>query len=283
MKIILYFSKNSKIREIGNKQLTLIITGVGLVFSLLLITTFTLLIKDVSNPLIKENHQLKQTIEELSEKLDYIQKSLSEIHNSEKKLQLAAGVYLDDDYAIGGSEENLISLKKDDLNLKTLNKLTEELIDRINYQKEKFEFLLSKFEEKKELARRIPAISPMNGVYSDHSFGIRIHPILKRWRMHEGIDILGQYGEPVLATGAGVVKFVGWNGGLGLCVIIDHGYGYETTYGHLSKASVREGQSVVRFQKIGECGSTGLSTGPHLHYEVSFNGEKQNPIYYILK
>lgn len=255
----------------------------GMFISLLLIGISTLLIQNLSNPLAKENYALKQTIKDLTQKLDHIQKSLSEIHDSEKKLQLAAGISLDEDYSIGGADEINFELKKDNLNLKRLNQITDELVNRISYQKEKMKFILSKFEEKKELAKRIPAIVPMNGMFSDHSFGMRIHPILKRWKMHEGIDILGQYGTPIFATGAGVVKFVGWNGGFGLCVIIDHRNGYETTYGHLSKTTVREGQAVVRFQKIGECGSTGLSTGPHLHYEVSFNGEKQNPVYYFLK
>lgn len=283
MKIILHFSKNTKIREFNHKQVILLTICIGLIITLLFVGFSSLLIQNISNPLAKENYALKQTIKDLTQKLDHIQKSLSEIHNSEKKLQLAAGISLDDEYSIGGADEINFELKKDKLNLRKLNHITDELIDRVNYQKEKMEFILSKFEEKKDLAKRIPAIIPMEGVFSDHSFGMRIHPILKRWRMHEGIDILGQYGTPVLATGAGIVKFVGWNGGLGLCVIIDHGHGYETTYGHLSKAAVREGQTVVRFQKIGECGSTGLSTGPHLHYEVSFNGEKQNPVYYFLK
>ncbi len=283
MKIILHFSRNTKIREINHKQITLITICMWVFISLLLIGISTLLIQNHSNLLAKENYALKQTIKELTQELDHIQKSISEIHDSEKKLQLAAGISLDEEYSIGGADEINIYLKKDNLNLKRLNQITNELVNRITYQKEKMELILSKFEEKKDLAKRIPAIVPMDGVFSNHSFGMRIHPILERWRMHEGIDILGQYGTPVLATGAGVVKFVGWDGGFGLCVIIDHGHGYETLYGHLSRATVREGQAVVRFQKIGECGSTGLSTGPHLHYEVSFNGEKQNPIHYFLR
>lgn len=285
MRVIIHFNKNSRIREFSRTQVYSLILLISFVFIGLLATVISLAIHNSSASVFEENKKLRQTIKELTNKIDQIQNSLSKVYETEKKLKLAAGIDWDFEYGTGGADEiNIKSIvNSKDNDIATLNKLTNELISKVKFQQEKFNLLVNKLNEKEELAKRIPAIVPMDGVFSDHSFGMRVHPVLKVWRMHEGIDINGVYGAPVYATGAGVVKFVGWNGGLGLCVTIDHGFGYETTYGHLSKATVREGQKVTRFQKIGECGSTGLSTGPHLHYEVSFNGEKQNPVYYFFK
>lgn len=285
MRVIIHFNKNSRIREFSRTQIYSFILLISFVFLGLLATVISLVIHNSSASVFEENKKLRATIKELTNKIDQIQNSLSKVYETEKKLKLAAGIDWDLEYGTGGADEiNIKSIvNSKDNNIATLNKLTNELISKVKFQQEKFNLLVNKLNEKEELAKRIPAIVPMDGVFSDHSFGMRVHPVLKVWRMHEGIDIIGVYGSPVYATGAGVVKFVGWNGGLGLCVTIDHGFGYETTYGHLSKATVREGQKVTRFQKIGECGSTGLSTGPHLHYEVSFNGEKQNPVYYFFK
>ncbi len=284
MRVIIHFKKSSKIRELSNLQIFSSLSLLGIIFIGLITLIIYLSVVNFSSSLAVENKKLKSTIKDLNIKLNDIQLTLSRIYESEKKLQIAAGITLDD-YAVGGSEEFNITnlLKSKELKLTELNNKTDELIEKVRYQKERLEILTQKLNEKQELAKHIPAIVPMEGVFSDHGFGMRKHPILRVWRMHEGIDILGLYGTPVYAAGAGIVKFVGWNGGLGLCVTIDHGFGYETTYGHLSRANVREGQRVSRFQKIGECGSTGLSTGPHLHYEVTFNGVKQNPVYYFFK
>lgn len=285
MRVILHFNKSSKIKELDKVQITTLLSGLTILFIGLIATIISLVIQNSASSIVHENKKLKTTISELSQKLNQIQNTLVNINETERKLLLASGLDLETEYGIGGAEDN--SLKKfinsSSDNLNSLKAETDALLEKIKFQQKKFDLLVEKFAEKQDLAKRIPAIVPMNGVFSDHGFGMRIHPILRKWRMHEGLDINGIYGTPVYATGAGIVKFVGWNGGLGLCVVIDHGYGYETTYGHLSRANVREGQKVVRFQKIGECGSTGLSTGPHLHYEVSFKGEKQNPVHYFLK
>ena len=285
MRVIIHFNKSSKVRELNKVQILTLLTGISIFFLGLIVTIISLIIHSSSSSLLSENKRLKKTISEVTHKLNQIQNSLAKINETERKLLLASGVDLETEYGVGGSESNNLKsiIKNSSNSLQLLKEETNELLERINFQQEKFKLLVQKFEEKQELAKRIPAIIPMEGVFSEHSFGIRLHPILQQWKMHEGIDISATYGTPIYATGAGVVKFVGWNGGLGLCIVIDHGFGYETTYGHLSRANVREGQKVTRFQKIGECGSTGLSTGPHLHYEVSLNGVKQNPIYYFLK
>lgn len=119
-------------------------------------------------------------------------------------------------------------------------------------------------------------IWPLRGPVTSR-FGFRRHPLFRRHHFHTGVDIAAPRGTPVPAAHAGKVLFAGWYGGYGKLVIIDHGDGVSTLYGHLSRISVAPGQAVVRRQVIGLVGSTGYSTGPHLHYEIRRNGRPINP------
>ena len=114
-------------------------------------------------------------------------------------------------------------------------------------------------------------------------FGYRFHPILKKKKMHAGIDIGAPMGVDILAAHGGTVIFAGWYGGYGKAIIIDHGGGKSTLYGHASKLLVSDGQEVNEGRKIAEVGSTGLSTGPHLHFEVREDGSPVNPLKYVSK
>ncbi len=121
---------------------------------------------------------------------------------------------------------------------------------------------------------------PSNGEISSR-FGWRTHPILGTRRFHAGLDFAADYGSPIRAAERGVVIFSGWYGGYGNAVIIDHGNGITTLYGHASELYVNEGQTVQRGEAIAAVGSTGLSTGPHLHFEVRKSGEPVDPIAYL--
>jgi murein DD-endopeptidase MepM/ murein hydrolase activator NlpD len=109
-------------------------------------------------------------------------------------------------------------------------------------------------------------------------FGMRSHPVLGGYRMHSGVDLAAPTGTPVSAPGAGVVTFANWSGGYGLLVTVDHGKGMQTRFGHLSRLMVSTGQKVARGQLLGLVGSTGRSTGPHLHYEMRQNGRAIDPL-----
>jgi hypothetical protein len=128
-----------------------------------------------------------------------------------------------------------------------------------------------------------PSIYPTRGRPSSAFSHSRMHPILDRPRPHLGVDIVAPTGTPVVATARGRVSVAGNRGDYGLLVEIDHGHGIVTRYAHLSRAAVRVGQSVERGQNIGAVGTSGLSVGPHLHYEVLVNGRHVNPMRYILE
>ncbi len=126
----------------------------------------------------------------------------------------------------------------------------------------------------------IPAIPPVairDYTYISSPFGFRHHPKTGRWKRHTGVDIAARYGAPVYATGDGVVRIAGRESGYGRMVEIDHGFGYMSIYGHLSRIAIKRGTEVKRGQLIGYVGNSGISTGTHLHYEIRKNGYAVNP------
>ncbi len=122
--------------------------------------------------------------------------------------------------------------------------------------------------------------APVSGPVSS-GFGMRFHPILRKSRMHNGIDYAVPYGTPVRAAERGVVFLADWLGGYGNAVILMHGKSVSTLYAHMSRLAVSQGREVAKGEVLGYVGSTGLSTGPHLHFEVRINGEPQNPAAYL--
>ena len=132
----------------------------------------------------------------------------------------------------------------------------------------------------RQVASNVRFAPPIPGRQTS-GFGYRQHPMGGGWRMHSGVDLAAPYGTTVRAAAAGVVTRVGYNSSLGRYVYLRHENGYETRYGHLSAQLVKTGQSVGQGDPIGREGSTGLSTGPHLHFEVRKDGRALNPMYYL--
>jgi len=110
---------------------------------------------------------------------------------------------------------------------------------------------------------------------------MRVHPIFGDTRMHTGLDIDGSSGDPIGSAGSGTVIFAGWQEGYGNVVIVDHGSGLSTVYAHMSTLGTAEGASITTGQNVGQVGSTGYSTGPHLHFEVREDGTAVNPLSYL--
>jgi murein DD-endopeptidase MepM/ murein hydrolase activator NlpD len=142
-----------------------------------------------------------------------------------------------------------------------------------------FEAQLFEAAVKKKL---LPNIMPVEAPYQASSFGRRIDPFTGQWAMHEGIDFLADQGSPVVAAAGGVVQFAGLHPQYGMMIDIDHGDDLVTRYAHLSKLFAKEGDVVVRGRRVALSGSTGRSTGPHLHFEVRFRGAAQNPAKFLV-
>ncbi len=164
---------------------------------------------------------------------------------------------------------------------KTLNNLSA----RISYQMDSYNEIEKLIKNQDDKLASIPAIQPVSNRHLDRiasGYGMRIDPIYGTPKMHKGLDFTSPQGTPIYATGNGVVKLAGYmEGGYGYHVIIKHGYGYETLYGHMLRMKVRPGQKVKRGELIGYVGSTGKSTGPHVHYEVHVNGNEVDPVYFF--
>ena len=166
--------------------------------------------------------------------------------------------------------------------LATTEQMIEELIMQIALQNEggpeKGE--ITENQNPTAFVTSIPNIKPLNGSVTS-SFGMRLHPVFNITLFHAGIDFSAPSGTKVETTGDGIVAFSGFDRGYGQKIIINHGYGYKTIYAHLSKALVHQGERVRRGQVIALSGNSGLSTGPHLHYEVQKNSVKVNPTAYF--
>jgi murein DD-endopeptidase MepM/ murein hydrolase activator NlpD len=162
-----------------------------------------------------------------------------------------------------------------------------DLLERQLYlQSKSFDEIVALCRNQEDRLQCIPAIQPVadkNLKQVASGYGWRTDPIYNTRKFHSGMDFSANKGTDVFVTGNGRVISAGWQQGYGQCIDVDHGYGYVTRYGHLSKINVFKGRVVKRGDKIGEVGSTGKSTGPHLHYEVLLRGVPQNPAdYYFM-
>ncbi len=289
MKKFYYFSEKSlnflEIKHFKEKAIAVFITSV-LLFSSILFGIFYLISNLSSNDdylksLKKENQLLKDKFFTLSNQYVRLESELNTLTGISNDLRLAVNltpVSIEErKLGIGGS--NQISKLYKDLgsDISDAIDIADKVLRKFEFEKVQYEEISSKLKMNNNLFESIPAIVPTEGRFSSESFGMRLHPILRINKMHNGIDIINDIGSIVKATGKGKVIFVGIKGGYGLTVEIDHGFGYQTIYAHLSTVNVREGQTVSRNQSIAKSGNSGLSSGPHLHYEVLHNGQNLNP------
>jgi murein DD-endopeptidase MepM/ murein hydrolase activator NlpD len=241
-----------------------------------------------NSALVAENMLLRDQLKAISARLQVLHKKLLALNDQGNELRLLVDLpKIDEDTreaGFGGTEEQ-VTIGAD----ASLNQLLNELRVSVSraekearLQQTSYAEAVDKYEKNKAMYPCIPAIKPMAGYYSMHGFGMRYHPVYGVRMMHEGIDIANDVGTPVYATGDGVAESAGrTEAGYGVMIIINHGYGYTTLYGHLSKVLVQAGQHVKRGQLIARSGRTGVVTGPHLHYEVRRNGVLQNPVDYF--
>ena len=236
-----------------------------------------------------ENSRLQTQYHILSSRLDeslQVMKGLQQRDDNLYRVMMQADPVADalrtPSYNKTNRYEDLMELPSAKLVVNTTQKM--DLLERQLYiQSKSFDEVLALCKKHDEMLECIPAIQPVSNKdlkQTASGYGTRIDPIYKTVKFHSGMDFSANVGTPVYATGNGVVRKAGWEGLYGNCIQIDHGFGYVTRYAHLSKIDVRVGQKVVRGETIGKVGTTGKSTGPHLHYEVMVKGQIVNPVNY---
>ncbi len=300
----------SKIKDILNKKITILFfTGISdkpktlsvskkvlfiffiflcviLGSSIFIITRYVNYIDVIANNLILEN-KLEYFSRELIKNRNY----LAELKNIDLELRrfLNIETATRTESAIGGPDliDKIIASKIEAGNsnivftIEEFNLALSLVKQEIEERKESVQKIKSYIKQKLQKENSVPNIWPTVSGFISSGYGYRIHPIKKVMFFHKGIDISVPVGKPVIATADGVVKYANWLGGYGKIIILSHGYGYTTYYAHLSSILVEKGTKVFRGDKIGLVGSTGLSTGPHLHYEIRYNNKDVNPIDYI--
>lgn len=284
MKKLYYFNyKYLRFTEIkGLKSKLVLLIGI----SILLISSFGIyFLGEMSK---KQNFPPDQAfqhkIESLIKNYQKVNTQLDSLLKVNNELRIAANLPVisneEHQLGVGGGEFDLSSDFKNNINdngLKAVDSFVDKLLTKIKFEKQNVNDIATALKRNEELYKDIPAIKPCSGSLAAHGFGMRLHPILHVLRMHNGLDILTGVGTPVYASGGGIIDFVGYKNGFGFCVEIDHGFGYRTIYGHLSNAKAKQGQKVSRNTLIAFTGNTGLSTGPHLHYEVLHDGINLDP------
>lgn len=242
----------------------------------------------------RENVLLATEVSEMRKQIEALSESLEELAQKDAKYRTIAGLpTIDEDVGrvgIGGpGTKTLESLEIYDVNPEVGEQVfaasydLDTMLRRARLLSTSMDEALTTLEENTERLAATPTIAPSSGYLSSLFSRNRRHPVLRITRPHEGIDISAPVGEPILAPAAGRVVYAGnRSGGYGLTVEIDHGFGYLTRFAHASRILVRVGERVERGQTIAEVGSTGLTSGPHLHYEVEVNGVPVDPLNFII-
>jgi murein DD-endopeptidase MepM/ murein hydrolase activator NlpD len=233
----------------------------------------------------------QQQIAELAGRINTIKKKLFELHEFEKKIRVIANIETRSEnaslFGMGGVSSEGIETqveteeRQSDL-VREMHSQLNLLESAFSTQEDGFSTLLGYLEDKRQLLASTPAIRPVNGGWVTSRFEYRKSPFTGQREFHQGLDIAASTDTPVMASADGEVVYSGVKGGLGKIIVLDHGRGLVTQYGHMDKCSKKEGDFVKREEIIGSVGNTGQSTGPHLHYEVRVNGVPVNPEAYIL-
>ncbi len=239
----------------------------------------------------KENEDLKENYAVLEERVNHLQKQMLELENRDNNVyrSIFEATPVPDSARLKEMEKNkelqLLQRMNESELLKSLKTQLNTLSLRAAYQAKSYNDIYEMSKNKEKLLAAIPAIQPISNKDLSHiasGFGYRIDPVYKVTKFHAGLDFTAPQGTPIYATANGIIKEAGYNaGGYGNHVIINHGYGYETLYGHMYRIKARVGQKIKRGEVIGYVGSTGKSTGPHCHYEVHKSGQPVDPVYYF--
>lgn len=241
-------------------------------------------LEDVTS-LRRENKTQKVQIQSFSNTIEDLKNQVVRLVEFDRKLRVMTDIGPPKGnvraFGVGGSDEQQISSYTGSDQTQVIHRDLELLQSRVIQQEKSFQELEEVVRDRQSLWASTPSIWPTSG-WLTSSFGKRISPFSGRLSNHNGIDISARPGTPIIAPASGIVIYSRFNGGFGRFLKLNHGYGVITRYGHLSKVDVKVGQKVKRGDIIAYVGNTGLSTGPHLHYEVAVNKVPVNPMSYIL-
>jgi murein DD-endopeptidase MepM/ murein hydrolase activator NlpD len=223
---------------------------------------------------------VQQNLNAMAVKLGEMQAQLTRLDALGERLSSLAGLRpqefrLSEAPGLGGAAPSL--MPPQNLSLADFSNKLSSLARNVETRNDMMGVLEAQLFEQTVKKKLIPTMMPVRAAYNASGFGRRVDPLTGQWAMHEGIDFLAEAGSPIAAAAGGVVVFAGFHPQYGYMVDIDHGNDLVTRYAHCSKLFVKEGDLVQRGRKIGEVGSTGRSTGPHLHFEVRYRGAPQNP------
>lgn len=292
---ILYIPENqSEMRELMVSRNRLIFAGAALFgFLFISMTGLGMLFSKYTgderlSDLSSENRILKEQMSDIGNRMRVMDEQIKMIRAKDSELRVVADLPDVDmvlrDAGIGGSDfeisynPDMVSGDANEL-VKTNLQNLEKLESKLKLELQSYADLQSQITANAGKLQYMPSINPLKRGRITDRFGVR--KSFRSFVPHTGLDIAARWGTPVYATADGVVEGVTWRGGYGKSIIVDHGNGFKTLYGHLSSYKVKTGERVKRNQKIAEVGSTGLSTGPHLHYEVRVNNIPQNPELFI--
>lgn len=239
----------------------------------------------------QENSDLKDNYTFMRQQINQLQNKMADIEKRDNNVyrSIFESAPIPDSARLKEMEKtkeiNLIQSISEDELLKNIAGQLNNLNLRLAYQAKSYDDINKMINDKEKLLAAIPAIQPVSNkdlTRIASGFGTRIDPVYKVTKFHAGLDFTAPQGTPIYATANGVVKEAEYNtGGFGNMVLVDHGFGYETLYGHMYRVKTKKGSAVKRGEVIGYVGSTGKSTGPHCHYEVHKNGEPVDPVYYF--
>ncbi|HWS00093.1 MAG TPA: M23 family metallopeptidase [Prolixibacteraceae bacterium] len=279
------------VRSLIKKILGYLSTGIvsGIIFFFIFLQFFE---TPVTKKLKRENEQLLSQFSLMNKDIEKISKALEDIQMRDDNIYrvifeanpVPSSVRM---AGFGGANRytKLESMDNSELIVSTAKKL-DILSKQVYVQSKSYEEVIKMALGKEKMLASIPSIMPVSNrdlKRTASGWGMRMHPIYRIPRFHYGMDFTAPTGTDIFATGNGIVKEVERNAGYGNTIVIDHGYGYETLYGHLSRSNVKVGQTINRGDIIGFVGSSGASTSPHLHYEVMKNGQKVNPQNYYFQ
>ena len=284
--------QKGRIREIKISPRTLVLFLVGATLILSTCVFFSLsgaggvVDKIKLSRLEKKNQVLQAKLDEMNSTISSLQGQMAELIEKEQRVRMVFGLPQVDpqirELGVGGPvPQNQEYTDQDFEELYLAETQLDKLLRQARFEKDNFEEIYSNLSDRKKTLDHTPSIRPSAG-YLSCGFGMRVDPFTGRRQLHRGVDLAADIGTPVHVTADGVVSKVRRDVGLGKLIEVNHGYGYKTVYAHLSRISVKRGQHLERGQVIGAVGNTGYSTGPHLHYEVHYQGRARNPLKYFL-